>query len=295
MYKHNKQKIVIKLIICTIYIIIFTFMASGYSILKTKLTIEGKSSITTEIPKEWNPRIEFRQTSVMGNLFFYDIIIHNDTDKVYKDWKLKIYDAEYITFSEFYSFDGIREENYWLLDNTKWDNRLEPNSEVTVTITFEVSPEVEENMELEEYAEYFLKEFVKVTGDSNNSSNRNGKIIKKNNATLTLKENEIQITDFKIERMNDYKPTLRNEKQYVITISNNSDKTYTKIRGNIYLGKNTLLEISPSEITCIHEQDSTFEIPIWVQVPPGENASIYIMIIVEDESNMSDIVLAGLT
>ena len=75
MYKHHNQKMASTLIICTIYIITFAFMASGYSILKTKLTIQGKSSIIAETPKEWNPRLEFKQTSTMGNLFFYDIII----------------------------------------------------------------------------------------------------------------------------------------------------------------------------------------------------------------------------
>lgn len=86
------------LMLCVFFIIFLFFMSSGYSILNEKLNIKMTSLITEEEP--WLPEVSFVNTHKMGNIFFYDIVIHNNSEFVYKDWKITMYNLDYIEFTD---------------------------------------------------------------------------------------------------------------------------------------------------------------------------------------------------
>ncbi len=279
-------------IICITLLLLFIFMANGYSILKTKLNVSGEGKIR-EI-SNWNPQIEFVNTDRIGNMFFYDITIYNNSNFVYKDWQLKVYDNEYITYP--YMFEARREDDGWVIDNSSWDNRIEPNQDVIFTINFYVSDDLQSEMTPEEYAEYFVKNFIKVSGTGTIKPDREGEIITNKNASLTLKESEVEIKSLKIEKNNLFESDIPNEKQYILTINNTTNMDISRIRVNIYIGnENKLLEATPSEIVCEHGTNITFELPSWIQISSGESALVYFMITSEDENFIPDVVVAGKT
>ena len=86
------------LINCIIFLIFFLFMASGYSLLNSKLNLKGKTSISEEEP--WLPNVSFQMAKRLGNIFFYNIIIQNTSNLTYKDWKITMYNSEYINFTD---------------------------------------------------------------------------------------------------------------------------------------------------------------------------------------------------
>lgn len=279
-------------IICITLLLLFIFMANGYSILKTKLNVLGEGKIR-EI-SNWNPQIEFVNTDRIGNMFFYDITIYNNSNLIYKDWQLKVYDNEYITYP--YMFEARREDDGWVIDNSSWDNRIEPNQDVIFTINFYVSDDLQSEMTPEEYAEYFVKNFIKVSGTGTIKPDREGEIITNKNASLTLKESEVEIKSLKIEKNNLFESDIPNEKQYILTINNTTNMDISRIRVNIYIGnENKLLEATPSEIVCEHGTNITFELPSWIQISSGESALVYFMITSEDENFIPDVVVAGKT
>ena len=279
-------------IICITFLLIFIFIANGYSILKTRLNISGDSSIQDN--PEWNPQIDFVNTDSIGNMFFYDITIYNNSNFVYKDWQLRIYDNEYITYP--YMFEAKREDDCWVLDNSNWDNRIEPGDDVIFTIIFYVSDDLQSDMTYKEYAEYFIKNFTKLSGTRLTNPDREGEIITNGEASLTLKQSEVEIKSFKLEENYLYESDIPNEKQYILTINNTTNNDFTRIRVNLYLGsKNKVLEVTPSEIVCEHSTNITFELPSWIQISSGESALVYFMITSEDEDFIPDIVVAGET
>ncbi len=279
-------------ITCICILIIFLFMANGYSILKTSLNVVGDASIQ-DIP-EMNLEIDFVNTDKLGNMFFYDVTVYNNSNFTYKDWQLKVYDNEYITYP--YMFEATRENDGWLIDNSNWDNRLEPGDDVIFTINFYVSDDLQSEMTYEEYAEYFIRNFIKATGTILTDTDRDGEIITSGNASLTLKQSEVEIKDFKLEENLLYESNIPNEKQYILTINNTTNYEYSRIRANVYLGpKNTLLEVTPSEIVCEHSTNINFELPSWMQISSNESILVYFMIIAEDESFLPDIAIAGET
>ena len=73
-------------------------MANGYSLLKSRLDLNGKTSISEEAP--WLPKISFQMARRLGNIFFYNIIIENDSNLTYKDWKITMYNNDYIGFTD---------------------------------------------------------------------------------------------------------------------------------------------------------------------------------------------------
>ncbi len=280
------------LIICLNILLIFVWMSNGYSILNAVLNITGTSSIVSNSEEEklWKPDVKFVNTEQMGNIFFYDIIVHNNSENTCQNWEIKIYDDGNITQSYEY---GEKEDGYRVIKNTDWDNRIEPGGSVTITIIFTVSEAVEDKMTIEEYAQYFIENSIKVSGTIT-ELNREGEIIKNGEALLSLKESEIQITNFSVTLDKSYKTEVENERQYIIDITNDTDYDFIKVRANVYLGKdNKMLEVSPSEITCINETNTSFELPFWIQIPKNTTTSIYIMVIAKDKNFIPDIVLAA--
>ena len=83
------------LIICLSFLLSFIFMSCGYSILNTTLNIAGTSSITNK-EDVWELDIEFLETMQLDNVFFYDIIVHNNSENTYQNWKIKMYDNDNI-------------------------------------------------------------------------------------------------------------------------------------------------------------------------------------------------------
>lgn len=277
------------IIICFSILLFFVCMSNGYSILNTALNIKGTSSIISN-SGVWEPDVEFLNTEHMGNVFFYDIIVHNNSEKVCQNWEIRIYDDKNITQSYEY---GQKEDGYRIIKNTEWDNRIEKGGSVTVTIIFTVSEEVESTMTIEEYAQYFVENSIKVSGTIT-EPNREGEIITNGNAMLSIKESEIQVKNFSIKLDPSYNTEIENERQYIIDITNDTEYDFKKVRANVYLGKdNKMLEVSPSEITCINKTNTTFELPIWMQIQKNQTVSIYIMVIAEDKNFISDIVLAA--
>lgn len=280
------------IIICFSILVIFVCMSNGYSILNTVLNITGTSSIISSSGKEelWEPDVEFINTEQMGNIFFYDIIVHNNSENTCQDWEIKIYDDKNITQSFEY---GEKEDGYRVIKNTNWDNKIEPGGAVTVTIIFTVSEDVKDTMTIEEYAKYFMQNYIKVSGTIT-EPNREGEIITNGGALLSLKKSEIQVTNFSITLDTSYKTEIENERQYIIDINNDTEYDFIKVRANVYLGKdNKMLEVSPSEITCINKTNTTFELPFWMQISKNTTTSIYIMVITEDKNFIPDIVLAA--
>ena len=234
------------LIICFGILLSFVFMSNGYSILDTTLNITGTSSINLEQEEEWIPDVEYLETKQMENVFFYDIIIHNNSENTYQNWEIKMYDNKKVIHAYEY---GESEDGYRIIRNTKWDNRIEKGGLVTVTIIFSVNLDKEDTMTAEEYAKYYVENYIKVSGRLT-KPDREGDIIKKGNASLTLRKSEIQVTNFNIRLNPSYETEIENERQYIIDITNDTDYDFKKVRANVYLGDdNILLEVSPSEIT----------------------------------------------
>ena len=285
-------KLKITLIICSIFLLMLIFMASGYSLLKTKLEINGITTANLDFYEDWNPQLSFVKTSQMEDVFFYQIIVNNDSNKTYYKWKLKIEDTGYIEFP--FGIDATKENNIWTLDYSSWDNRIDAGKKLVLNIIFRVT-DLDNSMTKEEYAKYFLENYVKISGISKIKMNRKGEIIEKENATLTLKPGEGEIKTFELEENLDYEPTNQNEKQYILNIYNNSDDYYSELRVNMCIENvKTLIDISPSEVLCQHSNNVTFEIPTWISLTNSTAVSVYITVITEDGTFNPDIVVSAL-
>ena len=104
----------ITFICCLNLLIVFVFMADGYSILTSELDLKGNSNIIEEEP--WNPQVDFVMTQRLGNVFFYDIVIYNNSQSVYKDWQIKFYNLNYISYTDMLE----RRKNGLWMDNRKF-------------------------------------------------------------------------------------------------------------------------------------------------------------------------------
>ena len=285
-----KQKLA--LITCISFLLILIFMANGYSLLKTKLTLSGNSTANLDFYEDWHPKLNFSKTSQMEDVFFYQIIVNNDSNKTYYKWKLKIQDTGYIDFP--FGIDGTKENNSWILDYSSWDNRIQAGKKLFVNIIFRVK-DLDFSMSKEEYAKYFLENFVQISGISRIKINRQGEAVTNGNATLTLKQNEEEIKTFDFEENLDYVSDNNNEKQYILNIYNKSDYDYYELRVNMFIGnENTLIGISPYEVACQHIDNVTFEIPTWIYLTKDTAVSVYITVVTEDDTFNPDIVVTGL-
>ncbi len=276
------------LIICVILLVLYVFMASAYSILKTKLNINGTTYIKEE---KWQPKLSFVKTGQLENTFFYEIIIENQSNLTCYEWQLEIEDTGYIAFP--FGIDAVKQDNIWVMNNSIWDNRIERGGRLIVNITFQVT-NVNDSMTVQEYADYFVKNYIKINANTQVQVERQGKIITNGNASLTLSEEEQEIKDFIIEENKNYIPTNVNEKQYILTIYNKLYNKISKIRANIYFGNATLLGISPSEFFCDHKTNANFQVPIDIELEKEESVSVYITINVEDKNFVPDAVVAAL-
>lgn len=190
--------------------------------------------------------------------------------------------------------NGEKRSDGWVIVNSKWDNRVETKGKLVVTVIFEVKEDVKDKMSVEEYSKYFVENYIKVTGSNRTANMRKGEIIKNNNSELTLKPNEQELKNFTVNEDLEFVPSIPNERQYIVDVFNNSDTTISKVRGNIYLGEDSeLLEISPCEIISNHKKDATFELPFWVQIPPNQKLTFYIIVKTLDSDFSPDIIISG--
>ena len=86
------------LINCIIFVAFFIFILNGYSLLNSKLNLKGTTKISEE--DTWLPKVSFQKTRKLGNIFFYNIIIENTSNFIYKDWKITMYNDENIGFTD---------------------------------------------------------------------------------------------------------------------------------------------------------------------------------------------------
>ena len=270
------------LMIFLLLIFLYMFMAYGYAILKTDFNINGSAIINSPEEEKWRPKLKFVKISQIENVFFYEITIENDSRLTCYEWKLRIQDTEYISFP--FGIDAVREDNAWVLNNTKWDSRIEPGGTVILNITFQVELSSNNSMTPEEYAKYFTKRYITISANTEDKVGRDGTIITEGKATLTLNENEEELKDFKIEKNINHIPETENEKQYILTIYNNSDKDYFRIRVNMYLENVTLVGISPIEVICNNINSITFKVARDVELEKNKAVSVYITLISEDDN-----------
>ncbi len=151
-------------------------------------------------------------------------------------------------------------------------------------------------MTKDEYAKYFLENYVKIFGVSKIKINRKGEAVTNGNATLTLKQGEKEVKTFDIEENLDYEPNNPNEKQYILNIYNKSNNLYSDIRVNIFTGNEdiSLIDISPSEVICEHSESITFEIPTWIYITNDTAISVYITVITNNSTFNPDIIVTSL-
>lgn len=287
------------LLLCISIVLAFVVMASGYSILKTRFDVTGNSSIHSketnpdDLSKICNSKLEFNKTGEWGNTFVYEITIYNHSSQAYKQWKLKIYDTGYITFPTW--FEGKRIEDGWELISNTWNSIIEPGSKLTVSLTFDVIENFQDTMTIQEYAKYFVEHFIVVSGCGGIPQEQESKVITNGNASLTLGQFEEEVKTYTLQRNENYICGNPNEKQYILTIRNESNQDYIGIRSNIYFGsENTLVSIEPKEIIYQYDTNVTFETPSWLQIAPNETVNIYINIIVEEDTFLPDMVVAAL-
>lgn len=87
----NKNLVLVK---CFLFVLMFVFMANGYSILNSNVSLNGSSTILEE---DWKPQLRFDMTYRLGNTFFYDIVIYNDSPFACKNWQIKFFELDYIS------------------------------------------------------------------------------------------------------------------------------------------------------------------------------------------------------
>lgn len=266
-------------------------MANGYGLLEKKLNIDGETII--DIDEVINPEVKFKKTEQLGDyIFFYDIIIYNNSNNDYLSWQIKINDTEYISYP--YSIDGKRTDGAWLIENFNWDDRIEAGGKLNVTIIFEVSNELSGTELIEKYVQDFLNKSIEITCSTKGEDNEEKDVIKDGNATLILKDSEIQIKNYSMQKDVNYSKDNPDEKMYVLTLNNDTDNDFLAIRGNIYLGtENKMLEVSPSAITCTNADSTTFILPSWIQVAKGSSLTLYFMINTKNDNFIPNIVLAA--
>ena len=285
------------LFICLILILLSTLMTSAYAILKNKLNITGNSSINPEnienMTKTSKANLEFSKISEFGNTFNYEITIYNNSDHDYHQWQLKIYDTGYITFPSW--FEGKKEGNSWILNDSSWNNKIETGGNVKVNITFDVTKSPNNSMTIQEYAKYFVENNISLSVSNTAPPETEDIVITNKKATLTLGQFEEKVKTYTFKKNSDYICSNPKEKQYILTINNNSKYNYIGIRANIYLGnKNTLVSVSPFNVIYRYNSNSIFETPIWLQIPVNKTIKIYINIETEDDNFIPDIVVAAL-
>ena len=278
-------------IICIIILLLFIIMANGYGLLEKKLNVSGETII--DIDEVINPEVGFKKTEQLGDyIFFYDIIIYNNSNNDYLSWQIKINDAKYISYP--YSIDAKRTDGPWIINNSNWDERIEAGGKVNVTIIFEVSNELSGTELIEEYVQDFLKKSIEITCSTKREDDNGKEVIKEGNANLTLKDAEMQIKNYSMQKDVNYSTSNPDEKMYVLTLNNDTDSDFLAIRGNIYLGtENKMLEVSPSAITCSNINDTTFILPSWIQVAKGSSLTLYFMINTKNDNFIPNIVLAA--
>ncbi len=288
-----------KVLLISSILITLICITGGYAILRARLDFNGIFSVSgektdeNEIPKIYQKDIDFVKTGGWGNTFVYDIIIPNNSSITHEELTLKIYDTGYIVFPSWFTVSS--DKDGWILTASEENSVVEESGTLKVSITFDVIDNLEDSMSIYEYADYFVRNFIVVSGSNKPKTEQGGTIIENGNAKLTLEQFEKEVKSFTIERNLNYISTIQNEKQYILTINNQTTGNYRGVRANIYYGlENQLESITPTEIIYEHDTNCTIETPIWVQIEPNGKTLIYINIILEDENFVPDVVVAAL-
>ena len=81
-----------------VFILILIFIGNAQSILTYKADLKGRAEITYEEP--WKPELDFELAKKYDNVFFYNIIVKNNSNFAYKDWQMKLYNLYYISYTD---------------------------------------------------------------------------------------------------------------------------------------------------------------------------------------------------
>lgn len=186
--------------------------------------------------------------------------------------------------------NGEKQDYGWIIKNRDWNLKVNENGKIVVTIIFKVD-DLPDGTSKEEYADYFVRNYIKVTGTTKTSDMRNGEIVSNGKAELTLRENEERLQNVVVQRDNEYSSSNPNEKKYIIDIYNDTEFDLKNIRANVYLGENTkFLEASPSEIVCNNNDNVTVLFPFWINIPRNSKITVYLIVETEDKNYIPEII-----
>ncbi len=141
-------------------IILLIFMTSCYTLLQNKLvlndptTIENFNNYNMSLICETS--LTYKKLKVLNNTFTYEITISNNSKEDYQRWKLKILTTPFIAFPK--CFKGIKEDNFWILDYN--NNVIKKGQSKKIKLTFTVLDNPNLKMNKQDYAEYFINNFV---------------------------------------------------------------------------------------------------------------------------------------
>ncbi len=275
------------LIIIIIFFITILFINNGYALLNSHTKITGNTTIN-EIPKPTESclgYLSYKKIANWDNSYTYQLFINNSSEEDYERWELTIYNPGFIEFPAW--FEGEKVANGWILKDTGNNRFISKNSSISVIITFYITKET--NMTYDEYAEYFIENFFFFTGCG--GSTLNGETLNNGKANLTLGMYEKEL-NYTFIKNNDYE-SLNNEQQYILTIINDSNKDYLRIRGNMYLGNNKINSIEPLKITNETNTNINFESLYGDIIPAKSTKTIYITIN-EKEEITPELIIVGL-
>ncbi len=275
-------------IILFITIITLFFMSYGYALLETNLTTEGQTSIATySTPNVCPGYLGFSKISNWNDTYIYQLFINNTSEEDYNEWELKIYNPGFISFPEW--FEGETTADGWILKDDGRNRFIGKKSSISIILTFDVLDG--QNKPKDEYAEYFVQNFIFFTGCG--GSTANGKKITKGNTEITLGMYEEELTNYTLIENTDYTAQNEFEKQYILTINNDTKNDYLKIRGNIYLGSNKIIAIDGSTITEENATNVSFESLYGYNILHNTTEKIYITIN-KTEDITPEIIIVGL-
>ncbi len=286
----KKLKLIFKkniFIILSLIIIIIFFINSSYALLEKDHQIIGNTTIKegTQTGNICPGYLSFKKIANWNSTYTYQIFINNSSNEDFEQWELSIYNPGLITFPSW--FEGEKTPDGWILKDNGSNRFISKNSSISTIITFDISDI--KNMTQNEYADYFVNNFVFFTGCG--TSTINGQEITNKNAKITLGMYEEKL-NYELKKNNNYIPT-NNETEYILTINNPTSKRYLKIRGNIYLGNSEILSIAPFTITNKTNTDITFESLYGYLIEPNSEETIYFT--VNEVDNITpEIIIVGL-
>lgn len=270
---------------------LLVFMGTGYSLLKTELYLNGNAKINNSSSSEDEDKsgvcqmsLDFEQRANWGDNYIYKITINNNSSNTINEWVLKFLEKDDITLEEF-SGTLYEEGGYYYLASVAWNATIEPNSYQEILIQFSANGDIDK----------FLNNIIIVACGGMETEEK--KIIKQGNASLELKQLEVQL-DVKIE-LKESGLWGSEQNSYTLTITNNTNYTILSWRGMVYFGDKTV-NPSSNSINALIITDRTDVSFLFENnggnggILPGESIELEMILSTADPDFFPDIVVAGL-